>query len=201
MAAEHCRRCANGSCEKTGKHLCSGCNEEIYCSKECQKTHWALHKVTCQTAVKPSSITSMDSLSAKQLKNLLKAKASKMDDKKRNSLLDQLNHIVEKPQLVKLAESHVKLSEVESLLRSADANLNNSTSSSSSVTKPKKTKHVPIAAPTPTPDQLKQQAAMIRKDPAMVRRANPAFARMSDEQIKAYADQLEQVYYRYNCIN
>jgi hypothetical protein len=47
--------------------------------------------------------------------------------------------------------------------------------------------------PTPTPDQLRQQAAMIRKNPAMVRRANDMFKNFTDEQIKAYADQLEQV--------
>jgi hypothetical protein len=35
---------------------------------------------------------------------------------------------------------------------------------------------------------------MIRKDPQSIRKANPAFANISDEQIMAYADQLEQVF-------
>jgi hypothetical protein len=35
---------------------------------------------------------------------------------------------------------------------------------------------------------------MIRKDPQSIRKANPAFANISDEQIMAYADQLEQVH-------
>eukprot|EP00596_Hydrurales_sp_CCMP1899_P010581 CAMPEP_0119034940 /NCGR_PEP_ID=MMETSP1177-20130426/1953_1 /TAXON_ID=2985 /ORGANISM="Ochromonas sp, Strain CCMP1899" /LENGTH=315 /DNA_ID=CAMNT_0006992779 /DNA_START=595 /DNA_END=1542 /DNA_ORIENTATION=+ len=33
---------------------------------------------------------------------------------------------------------------------------------------------------------------MIRKDPDFIRKANPIFQKMSDEQIRAYADQLEQ---------
>lgn len=193
------RRCANGSCTKLGKHLCTGCSEAIYCSRDCQRAAWSTHKEVCKLAVKPQAMTSFDSLSAKQLKNIIKVKAANMDPGKRKNILDSLDRMVEKPQLVKLVEEHVKLSEVEGLLTAADAKINTSGTSSSSssasksstATKKAKeaTKNYP---PTPTPEQLRQQAMMIRKDPGMVRRHNPAFVNMTDDQIRAYADQLEQ---------
>ena len=203
------RICANGSCEKTGKHLCSGCNEELYCSRDCQKSHWLLHKHSCQNAAKATAVTSFDSLSVKQLKNLLKVKAASFDATKKKNVLDQLDQIVEKPQLIKLVSDNVQLTEVESLLSVSDVNGKSSSGSSSSssssgsrsqtLKKSKdsssRTTHQP-AQPVPTPDQLRQQAAMIRKDPASTRRANVAFAKMTDEQIRSYADQLEQVPYR-----
>lgn len=44
-----------------------------------------------------------------------------------------------------------------------------------------------------TPEQMKQNANMMRKDPAMIRRANPAFKNYTNEQIKQMADQLENL--------
>jgi MYND finger len=203
------RLCANGSCEKAGKHLCSGCNEELYCSRDCQKSHWLLHKRSCLTATKPVAVSSFDSLSAKQLKNLLKVKAAGFDKDAKKTVLDLLDQIVEKPQLVALVAEHVKLSEIESLLSISDgANGKSSSGSSSSSSSSssgsrnqtaKKSKDTSSknsghpTQPVPTPDQLRQQAAMIRKDPQSIRRANVAFAKMTDDQIRAYADQLEQV--------
>jgi MYND finger len=203
------RLCANGSCEKAGKHLCSGCNEELYCSRDCQKSHWLLHKRSCLTATKPVAVSSFDSLSAKQLKNLLKVKAAGFDKDTKKTVLDLLDQIVEKPQLVALVAEHVKLSEIESLLTISDGTNGKSSSGSSSSSsssssgsrnqtakKSKDTSSKNSSHPTqpvPTPDQLRQQAAMIRKDPQSIRRANVAFAKMTDDQIRAYADQLEQV--------
>ena len=200
------RNCANGSCGKPGKHLCSGCTEESYCSRDCQKSHWLLHKISCQSATKPAAVTSFDSLSIKQLKNLLTVKAAGFVATKKKIVLDLLNQIVEKPQLIKLVAEHVQLTEIEALLTVTDAAGKSSSGSSSSSSssgsrsqttkKPKdsssRTTNQPTQ-PVPTPDQLRQQAAMIRKDPQSIRRANAAFAKMSDEQIRAYADQLEQV--------
>jgi hypothetical protein len=157
-----------------------------------------LHKASCKNAVKPSDVQSFDMLSAKQLKNIMKAKAATYESNKRKITLEQIEKIVEKPQLVKFVEERVQLSEIESLLSAAESASNSSSSSSSSSSASKVKKPVIRTPPqnhlpTPTPEQLKQQAAMIRKDPGSVRRANPAFAKMTDEQIRAYADQLEKV--------
>ena len=155
--------------------------------------------MVCNQTVKPTSVTSFEALSAKQLKNILKVKAANLDSVQKKKIMDQLDSIIEKQQLVKLVEEHVKLNEVESLLTAADATMKASSSSSSSSAsksaaskKANKTATNPNYPPTPTPDQLRQQAVMIRKDPAMVRKANAALANMSDDQIRAYADQLEQ---------
>ena len=47
--------------------------------------------------------------------------------------------------------------------------------------------------PMPTPKQMRDQARMMRQQPDAVRRANAMFASMTDEQIRQYADQIEQV--------
>eukprot|EP01038_Epipyxis_sp_PR26KG_P011909 gene11909-15933_t len=185
------RKCGNTNCSNLGKHLCSGCGEEIYCSKDCQKSHWQTHKPRCQSATKPEAVAfmkSFDSLSIKQLKNIMKAKAATMEGKKREITLRKLDQIVEKPALVKFVQEFVTLSEVESLLSAHSTTAVNDTSSSSKPTKKKSNSSTPAL----TPDQLRQNAAMMRRDPAMVRRSQPAFANMTDEQIKQYADQLEQ---------
>ena len=178
------RNCANGSCGKPGKHLCSGCNEESYCSRDCQKSHWLLHKISCQSATKPAAVTSFDSLSIKQLKNLLTVKAAGFVATKKKNVLDLLNQIVEKPQLIKLVAEHVQLTEIEALLTVTDAagksSSGSSSSSSSSGSRSQTTKKPRDSSsrttnqptqPVPTPDQLRQQAAMIRKDPQSIRSA------------------------------
>lgn len=195
------RKCANPGCTKAGKHLCSGCGEESYCSKECQKAHWTDHKLACKSAVKPEAIAflkSFDSLSIKQLKNVMKAKAATYEGKKKTIILTKLESIVEKPNLVKFVEEHVQLSEVEALL-SASANLPPSDpTSSSSSSKSKKSSSSGSAPsmhnqPMPTPKQLREQARMMREQPNAVRRANAMFQNMTDAQIRQYADQIEQV--------
>eukprot|EP01032_Pedospumella_encystans_P033902 gene33902-38315_t len=116
MSSNVDRLCAKKGCDNVGKHLCSGCGEEIYCSKECQKAHWAEHKPSCKSAVKPESaalLKSLDSLSIKQLKNVMKAKAATFDNKKKTIVLTKLESIVEKPNLVKFVQEHVNISEVE----------------------------------------------------------------------------------------
>lgn len=48
---EGARRCANCGAV-TGVKRCSGCLEIYYCSTECQKFHWTIHKVQCRIARK-----------------------------------------------------------------------------------------------------------------------------------------------------
>jgi len=42
------RECIALNCRKEGKKKCSSCEGAYYCSRECQKKHWKLHKKTCQ---------------------------------------------------------------------------------------------------------------------------------------------------------
>ena len=39
-------RCGN-SCGQQGTKRCSKCQTVYYCSKECQKAHWKIHKKAC----------------------------------------------------------------------------------------------------------------------------------------------------------
>ena len=39
-------RCGN-SCGQQGTKRCSKCQTVYYCSKECQKAHWKIHKKGC----------------------------------------------------------------------------------------------------------------------------------------------------------
>ncbi|KAL5091758.1 hypothetical protein Trisim1_002572 [Trichoderma cf. simile WF8] len=46
--------CANWSadntdCKKSGKYTCKSCHLVVYCSSDCQKSHWALHKIDCKS--------------------------------------------------------------------------------------------------------------------------------------------------------
>jgi MYND finger len=43
--------CANGACPHHGRFLCAKCRQQQYCSKDCQKQHWKLHKSTCVSCV------------------------------------------------------------------------------------------------------------------------------------------------------
>jgi len=79
---------------------------------------------------------------------------------------------------------------LESLLAASASEA--SSKSSASQTKPKK--YIPESSTSPTPEQLRSQAAMIRKNPDLVRKSQPMFANMSDEQIRAYADHIEQAF-------
>jgi hypothetical protein len=179
-------------CKKMGKHLCASCGEEVYCSRECQKEHWQAHKLACQLAVKPEStviLKDFESLSIKQLKNILKAKAASFDSTKRASIISRMDSIIEKPVLVKLVNEFVTLPEVESLLGVKSSSIEGSSSSSGG--RNSSSRGSKASGQVPTPEQLKQQATMMRQNPDMMRNMQPAFKNMTDEQIRAYADQLE----------
>ncbi|MCJ1235698.1 hypothetical protein MMC14_003669 [Varicellaria rhodocarpa] len=49
-------RCSSNSCSNTGTSRCNGCQDVLYCSKECQKAHWKTHKQTCSSSQKYNCI-------------------------------------------------------------------------------------------------------------------------------------------------
>ena len=50
------RRCACPGCPNGGRNKCSACKRVEYCSRACQKLHWAAHKTACK-ATSPGSKT------------------------------------------------------------------------------------------------------------------------------------------------
>lgn len=98
-----------------------------------------------------------------------------------------MESLVEKQSLIDLAKEHIQASELDKLLAEiTPAAPPKSTNSKSAY-------NIPDNFATPTPEQLRTQAAMIRKNPDLVRKSQPMFAKMTDDQIRAYADQIEQV--------
>ena len=43
----YCFQCRKSETMEKPFSECSGCNVVIYCSRECQKSHWKIHKSTC----------------------------------------------------------------------------------------------------------------------------------------------------------
>ncbi len=39
--------CCGPGCDKVPKSKCSACNDTVYCSRDCQKRHWAVHRLIC----------------------------------------------------------------------------------------------------------------------------------------------------------
>ena len=118
-------------------------------------------------------------------------KLASQNASKRDAVYNKMETLVEKQSLIELAQEHIQLSELSKLV--AD-------STPAPVTKTSTAKsnayNVPDNFASPTPEQLRTQASMIRKNPELVRRSQPMFANMSDDQIRAYADQIEQVWDR-----
>jgi hypothetical protein len=214
------RMCGLRDCKNVGIHLCSGCGEEIYCSKECQKKDWSDHKLACKLAFKPEAaaiVQSFDALSVKQLKNLLRVKAATLDPKKKSNVMGQLESIVEKPQLLKLVKQYVQPSEIEGLLTNnplppqptivhgnpndPHAPMTQGGNGGANMAGVKGKRKQVVTSTTkqvggmgnPTPEQLKEQAKLMRKNPDLVRKSNPFFAKMTNQQISQYAEQLEKV--------
>lgn len=47
--------CSNPSCSKPGTRKCSGCRIAKYCSRDCQRSEWSVHKAACKAASQSST--------------------------------------------------------------------------------------------------------------------------------------------------
>lgn len=193
------KTCSKPSCENLGIHLCAGCSEEIYCSKNCQKEHWSQHSKFCKHAMKPEIAAknqSFQELSSKQLQNLLKVKISNFEEKEKQKILLELENTNQKSDLLQLVKKHVKPTEIDTLLSTSISMTSGSPSSSIKTHHSKKTKAqiqktLDSNIPVPTKEQLLQQAKMMRENPDLVRKSNRMFSNMTNKQIFDYAKQLE----------
>lgn len=142
--------------------------------------------------LKPSNLRyepiSLESLSIRQLKMVLKYKNQPTDD----------TVGMEKSELASRVSKLIASSdELPEILAKAKSNARESVSSTTSTSYTASSAQAAQAADqlsNMSPDQLRQQARMMRTmDPATVRRMNPQLANMSDAQIKMAADQMEMM--------
>lgn len=189
--------CCNPGCKKAGNFKCGGCGTELYCSKECQVFHWETHKHECKTKAKKEA-PAMDSLTVKQLKHIIRSKCNDFPDDERKKIISEMNNLTEKDALVALANQHIQRSEVSSLLSTLhekptsngnmQANMGGRRSGMRTVMKEQE-----MDITKASPKQLREQAAFLRKNPALVRKQQPQMAHMTDAEIIEAANQLEEM--------
>lgn len=141
------------------------------------------------------------------------AKAQEYEASKKAIVLGLVDKMKEKDDLIRLVARNVSSDEVDKLLASnvsVSSSSSTNSSSSGSSKKPKKKlskqeqENIRNALGggrgsgggrgmpgQPTPDQMRKQAREIRRNPDALRRANPAFAKMTVAEINQYADQME----------
>jgi hypothetical protein len=52
------KRCGKSCCDKVISSVCSDFHKENYCSLECQKSDWKIHKILCKYIKKNSELLS-----------------------------------------------------------------------------------------------------------------------------------------------
>ena len=155
-------------------------------------------------------MSAFDSLSIKQLKQVLNARCLDLSAEEAKSVKSQMANIVEKCSLVSLCKEHVAAGDIQMCL---DTPLDKkATPSPSAAPQPATAKQSTTGGGSGTqrgfsaseykkrvsshmgsPDQLRYSAACMRRDPAAFRRSNAEAAGYSDDQILAMAANLEQM--------
>ena len=141
-------------------------------------------------------MASIESLSILKLLHILHVKVDSLglDSTKCAEIAKKEKGCREKPELVKLVREYVSDAEVGTLLATADPETKKKENAKLNEERAEKLRKLKAkqrngkgsgvgAGQMPSPEQLRQQAAMIRKDPALVRKSNPRLAKMSDAEL------------------
>lgn len=163
--------------------------------------HWAVFSLMSDFQV----------LSIRQLKQVLNAKCQQLPCTEAIHIRNHMSKIAEKADLVSLCQTHVASSDIEELLKTPVDNVSSGAASSAKPAEysSQNTHHDASANNQPkfsasqyrsqvanqmgSPDQLRYQAACMRRDPASFRRSSPEAAGFSDAQILSMAANLEQM--------
>lgn len=148
-----------------------------------------MHKAACQKSM-TEGFKSFEDLTIKQLKTVFSNKVHKSYKKKEDKLMRKMEKIVEKAELIKFISEYVEFSEVSSLLITPKTD-----DKYAHVANKYKSKSIKFdgSQAKPSAGQMKEQANMMRSNPDLVRKANPAFANYTDQQIRQLADELDQM--------
>ena len=153
-------------------------------------------------------MSSFESLSIVKLKHVLNVKLDTFDKEKKAYLNKKQSECTEKNELIALLKEHVEEGEIEKLLAKPDPLSNKSKKKEANAQKDaeKQDKLNRLRAkqrsgggshgnfpPVPSPDQMRQNAAMIRKNPSLAKKGNPQLAKMSNEELMQLADQMEKM--------
>ncbi len=125
-----CAECGEKRSAKTKLQKCSRCNSVRYCSRECQKTHWAIHKAVCKEIVERQQAIA-DAARLNEVfdaaLDYLRARDWRKFESLINENLDVLNHQSEEFQRISLLHACAELGILQSakmlLDKQADVNI------------------------------------------------------------------------------
>ena len=117
-----------------------------------------------------------------------------MSDGQINMAIQQLEMMAMNPSMVQQAANQMKNMTNEEFERQKQQVMGSGNSGGASATSPNMGGGNGVNPENMTPEQLKEQARMMRSmDPDTIRRMNPALANMTDDQIRMAATQMEQM--------
>ena len=134
-----------------------------------------------------------EKLSVVQLKHVLNVKMESFSKEKRAHINKQVNG-VEKSELAKIVQEHVDEADIDKLLLKPNPDSNTSKKKEEKKSKTMVGGGVGGGKTNePTPQQLRQNAQIMRSNPNLVKKQNPQLAGYTNQQILELADQYEKL--------
>lgn len=127
-----------------------------------------------------------EKLSVVHLKHVLNVKMESFDKEKR-AYINRRTNLAEKAELIAIVQEYVEEAEIDKLL--AKPNPQSNASKKKEAEKKKASSKVPDM----TPQQMRQNAKLLRSNPREARKQNPQLAAFSDQQILELAEQYEKM--------